>query len=106
MKPDPFSRETSTKCTWLCVHECFRIIFRFTFHFVIVSEVSVTLEKIKNHIDDCVPLMNKLNNCLPEELRLEYLSLRQGRSPVSELIPTEHIGVTQARDDEMESDSQ
>lgn len=69
----------------------------------------MTLDKIKGHLDDCVPLMNKLNHCLPEEHRLEYLSLRHGTSPTPIPPPAEHTRLsqdTEDRDDEeTESDN-
>ena len=37
----------------------------------IVSEISEVLEKIQGQVDQCVPLMNRLNNLLPETERME-----------------------------------
>ena len=38
---------------------------------LVVSEISETLEKIQGQVDQCVPLMNRLNNLLPENDRME-----------------------------------
>lgn len=39
--------------------------------YLIVSDISETLEKIQGQVDQCVPLMNRLNNLLPESDRME-----------------------------------
>lgn len=38
---------------------------------LIVSDISEVLEKIQAQVDQCVPLMNRLNNLLPESDRME-----------------------------------
>ena len=37
----------------------------------VVSDISEILEKIQSQIDYCVPMMNRLNNLLPENDRME-----------------------------------
>ena len=37
--------------------------------------MSKTLAKIQQHLNDCIPLVNRINMSLPENERLEYFSM-------------------------------
>lgn len=46
-----------------------------------MNEVTATLEKMQATLDHCVPLVQRLNNLLPEEHRLEPFSLTPEEDP-------------------------
>lgn len=46
-----------------------------------MKELSETLVKIQKSLNDCVPLVNRINMCLPEPERLDYFSLNPNVSP-------------------------
>lgn len=76
---------------------------------LLVSELSEALQKIQSLLANCVPLMNRINNCLPERERLEHFSIhtsptrRQSSSP-----PSLGAGLTLSRHqaDDREDDSE
>lgn len=43
--------------------------------YIIVTEISQSLDSISSLLESCVPLMNRINNSLPEQYRLEQLTM-------------------------------
>lgn len=52
---------------------------------MLVKEVSSHLQETQSLLASCVPLMNRINNMLPEDDRLEQLTIHT--SPVHEPSP-------------------
>lgn len=76
---------------------------------LLVSELSEALQDIQSHLANCVPLMNRINNCLPENERLEHISIHT--SPTrrhSSSTPSLEAGLTLSRHeaDDREDDSE
>ena len=51
------------------------------FSLLLVSELSKTLARIQKNLNDCVPLVNRINMFLPENERLDYFSLNPNVTP-------------------------
>ena len=48
---------------------------------ILVSELSKTLVKIQKHLNDCIPLVNRINTYLPDNQKLDYFSLNPNATP-------------------------
>jgi hypothetical protein len=46
-------------------------------HFLCVKEISNSLKKISQNIDEIIPIMNEINLALPENERLEEFTLSE-----------------------------
>ena len=75
---------------------------------MLVSELSEALQKIQSLLANCVPLMNRINNCLPERERLEHFSIHTSPTRQSSSPPSLEAGLTLSRHqaDDREDDSE
>ena len=65
-----------------------------------VNDVTATLEKIQATLDHCVPMVQRLNNLLPEQDRLEHFRVKPMPVPVQEFTEREE----EREEEEEESD--
>lgn len=54
-----------------------------------MNDVTATLEKIQATLDHCVPMVQRLNNLLPEQDRLEHFRVKPMPVPVQEFTERE-----------------
>ena len=62
-----------------------------------VNEVTASLERIQTTLDHCVPMVQRLNNLLPEEDRLEHF--RMNPMPL-------HVHLKEGEDNEEDGDEE
>ena len=75
-----------------------------------VKELSETLVKIQKSLNDCVPLVNRINMYLPEPERLEYFSLNPNMSPTRRpslpgISPSVRVSESEHCNDDDDNDS-